>query len=915
MKNNLIKLSSKRNPIIAIVKFGSFLPSFRIRRSSSRAANLDSIHPMCGISLEISSRSHKADHHSSPLESVASLLKRRGRDHFGTYSNTLERDDLHLGFQFLSSVLHMRGTDITPQPIILNNGDVFVMNGEIFGGLEIPPGISDSITLAQKISNSKKDPNNILELVCGLLGPYSFIYYDSESKSFFFARDPLGRRSLLLHTPSSFDDSFILSSVGSSTEGTLGNDPSTFISFEELPPKGLYQLRFSGHDATSDMWAASDPRCLWASSYAQSAMGLFLWPWLPEKPVRQPCFEKQQLSVPPSSLPSFEHSKLAYFSSLLLQFLAAAVKVRVQSDRKVQAGVTWSSLPDSIRDRFRADLSTDTVTSFLARNAIPAVLPNPEMYPNTIYEDSSGASVAILFSGGLDSMVLARLAHEFVPAAEPIDLLNVCFAKNHLSPDRLASIEGLSELKKSCPARKWQLIFINESFDAVLGAANHTKDLLYPCGTHMDFNIGSALWFAARGIGFVDVSLHHQGGEGSARVPKSILQAELRYGADEGVREDGGHHLSKFQLSATGDAAPESSADPHGDVASLVPQAEIDQLLHSSPTGFSSGELILPEKLVEILTEFESLCEVEPVPVVASLPVSTLVVPTEELEKEGSHVEEENHALIAAPTTDNPEKDHPVRASSACAGVLPGGAACSAGRHGSCARGMCRGCCLAAAAPSSAESQGVVCHVHKPRVSKVPQRVKEVESECAPSPSSSFSPSQPPSAVLIRSSARILLDGLGADEQLAGYGRHRSCFRAGGWAALRGELAVDVDRLWKRNLGRDDRILSDHSREARFPYLDENLMALIKALPLPCLADLRLAQGVGDKRILRVAARMLNLPTSSKLVKRAIHFGSRIAKQSNVMLFGSNRAAKGDAVFKFDDLQASEDCDRRQPQY
>jgi asparagine synthetase B (glutamine-hydrolysing) len=152
-----------------------------------------------------------------------------------------------------------------------------------------------------------------------------------------------------------------------------------------------------------------------------------------------------------------------------------------------------------------------------------------------------------------------------------------------------------------------------------------------------------------------------------------------------------------------------------------------------------------------------------------------------------------------------------------------------------------------------------------------------------------------------------LLDGLGADEQLAGYGRHRSCFRAGGWAALRGELAVDVDRLWKRNLGRDDRVLSDHSREARFPYLDENFMALVRALPLPGLADLRLAQGVGDKRILRIAARMLGLPTSSKLVKRAIHFGSRIAKQSNVILFGSNRAAKGDAIFKFDDLVASDD--------
>ena len=35
--------------------------------------------------------------------------------------------------------------------------------------------------------------------------------------------------------------------------------------------------------------------------------------------------------------------------------------------------------------------------------------------------------MAVLFSGGLDSTVLAALAHRHVPPGEPIDLLNVCF--------------------------------------------------------------------------------------------------------------------------------------------------------------------------------------------------------------------------------------------------------------------------------------------------------------------------------------------------------------------------------------------------------------------------------------------------------------------------------------------------------
>ena len=40
-------------------------------------------------------------------------------------------------------------------------------------------------------------------------------------------------------------------------------------------------------------------------------------------------------------------------------------------------------------------------------------------------------------------MVLARLAHEYVSKDETIDLINVCFAVGHQSPDRLAALAGL----------------------------------------------------------------------------------------------------------------------------------------------------------------------------------------------------------------------------------------------------------------------------------------------------------------------------------------------------------------------------------------------------------------------------------------------------------------------------------------
>lgn len=54
---------------------------------------------------------------------------------------------------------------------------------------------------------------------------------------------------------------------------------------------------------------------------------------------------------------------------------------------------------------------------------------------------------------------------------------------------------------------------------------------------------------------------------------------------------------------------------------------------------------------------------------------------------------------------------------------------------------------------------------------------------------------------------------------------------------------MDVKRMWLRNCGRDDRLVADRGREARHPFLDEQLMALILDLPLQCIADLRLQPG------------------------------------------------------------------------
>ncbi len=55
----------------------------------------------------------------------------------------------------------------------------------------------------------------------------------------------------------------------------------------------------------------------------------------------------------------------------------------------------------------------------------------------------------------------------------------------------------------------------------------------------------------------------------------------------------------------------------------------------------------------------------------------------------------------------------------------------------------------------------------------------------------------------------------------------------------------------------------------------------------------QLTEGMGEKMLLRKVAKELGLEKSSTFKKKAIQFGTRLAKLSNIKSFGSNRKAKG----------------------
>jgi asparagine synthetase B (glutamine-hydrolysing) len=118
--------------------------------------------------------------------------------------------------------------------------------------------------------------------------------------------------------------------------------------------------------------------------------------------------------------------------------------------------------------------------------------------------DGGKVRIAILFSGGLDCSVLARMAHDILPSEQEIDLLNVGFenprvvqaaAKNatkinpkarsnqsdskqilavedepvsELSPyekcpDRETGRKAFEELKRVCPGRIWRFVAVSTS--------------------------------------------------------------------------------------------------------------------------------------------------------------------------------------------------------------------------------------------------------------------------------------------------------------------------------------------------------------------------------------------------------------------------------------------------------------------
>lgn len=121
-----------------------------------------------------------------------------------------------------------------------------------------------------------------------------------------------------------------------------------------------------------------------------------------------------------------------------------------------------------------------------------------------------------------------------------------------------------------------------------------------------------------------------------------------------------------------------------------------------------------------------------------------------------------------------------------------------------------------------------------------------------------------------KSVSKVVFTGLGADELFSGYSRYWVAFNRGGLEELREEMSFDFQRLWVRNLGRDDRSISDNNKEVRLPYLYDSLARGISDIDFCLLTDFTGKKGSGDKLLLRALASQYGLSSTSTFSKKAI---------------------------------------------
>ncbi|XP_052873050.1 asparagine synthetase domain-containing protein CG17486 [Anopheles cruzii] len=425
---------------------------------------------MCGIFCYISAAENSLSDGEEIFQTCCPLLSSRGPDESGR----LVYDSRVLLY---GSVLWHQGAKLCKQPLETDR-TVLLFNGDIFQPRDDEEE-SDTQWLLRRIETCSEE-DDLRQLFREMRGPFSVIFFRKEERRVYFARDSMGRNSLLVGRSKRADGGLFITSVS-------GNIPSNDVC--ELPPAGLYFVDLGAPFMTGlHPWVETDgTHTLFGSIVTASK----------PKRDRAPSTEKaHQVGHCHQVQAYFNFRELTHGKELPVEEAYEHLLKSPEVDRVCET--LLATLRESVKERV-------VRTTKYCKNCLKTMMPPQCTHPK----------VGVLFSGGIDCTVLALLADEYVPADCPIDLLNVAFEKvtrdrNKQSqpvdwnvPDRLTGHSSLRELQQLRPNRVWNFVGINVS-RAELNARQKTiSNLVYPLQTVLDESLGAALWFASRGAGQV----------------------------------------------------------------------------------------------------------------------------------------------------------------------------------------------------------------------------------------------------------------------------------------------------------------------------------------------------------------------------------------------------------------------------
>lgn len=309
---------------------------------------------------------------------------------------------------------------------------------------QIPRNDSDTKYISDHLAT--KGEEAILSFLGTIKGPWSLIYYQKEIKRLYFGRDVLGRHSLLWHLPSTTQRIFMVSSVCKQKENV-----------EEIPAFGLYFVDFNTINLGAEFKVNLIP---WSHVAVESLMSLETVIKVQEKKMVSSIQNALNMSLPSDTI-------LPHLKSLPNSFDMGRI------DK------LYLPMKDDIEKLL------EVLTSSIQRRVdkCPPKCLNCTASPLKC----SHSRIAVLFSGGLDSAMIALLLDSCLLESESVDLLNVAFMQkvsqntettkisdmknmsknetnplvNYEVPDRISGKQCWQKLQEIKPHRKWNFVEVS----------------------------------------------------------------------------------------------------------------------------------------------------------------------------------------------------------------------------------------------------------------------------------------------------------------------------------------------------------------------------------------------------------------------------------------------------------------------